>query len=350
MSLITSVSYNYYKSYRNESLRKPDEEPTPQSQSKAVKTREMRELLRSMNQPKKQGLQADGTYEKKVFEMKTEDIVSSLMSKTDKKEEKETAEINVSYNYKEVASKIQRAKTSTSAGQAVIAAKRKVLELKRKIASGQGDAEELQLALTHAKRMEMVARKKKHHLELEELVVHTQKRDEMIDKMEETAQSVASSEVQFAEEKIYKAEDEIFERREDMLDEIQESFEESGIEISDDMMAELNAMVSEMGEDMLEELEEAMQMLEEMEIIDPHMSEEDLEELKRKHRNQEAKAMMKADMDYLKAMIKHTLEKSVSGPSMSSSSVSISPVFATPAVPAMDVSISEPQPSIDISL
>ena len=36
------------------------------------------------------------------------------------------------YNYKDVSTRIQRAKTSVSAGQAVIAAKRKVVEIKRK--------------------------------------------------------------------------------------------------------------------------------------------------------------------------------------------------------------------------
>ncbi len=48
-----------------------------------------------------------------------------------------------------------------------------------------------------------------------------------------------------------------------------------------------------------------MEMLESMEIVDPHMSKEDLEDLKRKHRASEDKAIMKANMDYLKDMIKY---------------------------------------------
>ncbi|MBR4758606.1 MAG: hypothetical protein IK078_00460, partial [Lachnospiraceae bacterium] len=94
---------------------------------------------------------------------------AGVTEQDDAAEEEETKQ-PVRYNYKDVSSRIQRAKTSTSAGQAVLSAKRKVLEIKRRIMSGKGDPEELQSVLTHAKRMEMVARKKKHHLELEEMV------------------------------------------------------------------------------------------------------------------------------------------------------------------------------------
>ena len=46
----------------------------------------------------------------------------------------------------------------------------------------------------------------------------------------------------------------------------------------------------------------SQEMLENMEIVDPHMSEEELEELKRKHRAAENKAIVKAEMDYLKGL------------------------------------------------
>lgn len=111
------------------------------------------------------------------------------------------------YNYKTVATKIQQAKTSISAGQAVLAAKRETLKLKRKIASGSGDAEELQIALSHAKRMEMVARKKKHHLELEELVENTQKRDERLEGEKDASVQMQSALTSAEEEKIAEKED-----------------------------------------------------------------------------------------------------------------------------------------------
>ncbi len=220
------------------------------------------------------------------------------------------------YNYKEVASKIRSAKTSNSAGQAVLAAKRAVTQIKRKISSGDGDPEELQLALTHAKRMEMVAKKKKHHLELEEMVTRTQKRDERLDQQKDAVQGMQSAITQAEEEKITEKEDEIFDEREEMLEEALAQIEESGEAVSDEMMAELNKMISEFGEEELKELQEAMEMLETMEVVDPHMSREDLEDLKRKHRASEEKAITKANMEYLKDMVKHELGKSGHIPTM----------------------------------
>ena len=54
-----------------------------------------------------------------------------------------------------------------------------------------------------------------------------------------------------------------------------------------------------------------MEMLEDMEITNPHMSEEKLEELKQKHRAAENRAIMKADMDYLKGIIRYRSDKSI---------------------------------------
>ena len=116
-----------------------------------------RALLRDINKPNKTYISADGT-KHKVFEGVSADKQNGYMNlnatKNTKKEEK--TQKPVRYNYKEVASKIQNAKNSAGAEQAVLSAKRKVLEIKKKISNGDGDAEELQLALTHAKRMEMV--------------------------------------------------------------------------------------------------------------------------------------------------------------------------------------------------
>ncbi len=234
-----------------------------------------------------------------------------LSGSTDKEDDNKTTK-RLNYNYKEVATKIQRAKTSLSAGEAVISAKRNVLDIKRKISNRDGDPEELQLALTHAKRMEMAAKKKKNHLELEEMVVNTQKRDENMDKAEEAVKDMKNALISQQEEELTKKADEIFEEREDMLRKAREELKEREKQITDDMLSDLNEMISEFGEEELEELQEAMEMLDCMEIVDPHMSKEDLEELKRKHRAEENKAIMKADMDYLKGMIRHQAEMGMS--------------------------------------
>ena len=110
-------------------------------------------------------------------------------------------------------------------------------------------------------------------------------------------------------------------------------------EISDDMIDSVDAMIDAMTEEEQEMLSEMAEMLENMEILDPHMSEEELAKLKTKHRGAENKEIVKADADYWKAMMKHNLEKVNTLPGDSSHtaslmpmmSVSISPVGAMPS-------------------
>ena len=262
----------------------------------------LREMIRNMNRTQNENPYA-------AFSENRANGFSPL-SGTAKSEEEEELQKLSKYNYKDVSNKILRAKTALSAGQAVISAKRKVVEVKRKISTGDGDPEELQIALTHAKRMEIAAKKKKRHLELEEMVVTVQKRDERLEQMEEAASDIQSNVLDVAQEELTKQEDAIFDERKAMLDEIMKQQEEQIEEISEEEMAELNEMIAEFGEEELKELQETMELLDSMEILNPHMSKEDLEELKRKHRNEEYKAILKAEMDYLKDMIKYIQEKS----------------------------------------
>lgn len=266
------------------------------TRQKEAQKQQMRDLLRGLQQANEQ---KDNPYAAGTKDQLADFLKLSGTSEEDEDKEKDKP---VQYNDKEVASKIQRAKTSVSAGQAVLSAKRKVLEVKRKIASGSGDPEELQLALTHAKRMEIVAKKKKNHLELEELAQVTRQRDEKADAMEDAASAMRSSLFSLGEEKISRKQDEIFDERQKM---IQETVDESGDE---EMLQGLNELIAEFGEDALKELEDISEELSGLEVIDPHMSKEDLDDLKRKHRQSENKDMVKADMEYLKGMIRHRLE------------------------------------------
>ena len=294
------------------------------SEQKAKQSQHMRELLRNLKQTPVQN--------ENPYSAMSKDRANGFLDLTETKEsEKEDKnDIPYNYNFKEVESRIQRAKTSVSAGQAVVSARRKVLEVRRKMASSKNNAEELQLALTHARRMEMVAKKKKHHLELEELARTVSKRDEKLEQQEQAAVDMKNSMVTADEEKIVKRQDEIFDERIEMISEATE-------QMNDQMLKELNEKIAEFGEDELRELEEAMEMLENMEMIDPHMTKEDLDELKRKHRASEQKAMMKADMDYLKGMIKLNSAgkgiSSVSFPSAAVSNISM-PAMSLPTVSA----------------
>ena len=275
------------------------------TEDKASISQQMRQMIRDLKQEQ---------YASKTSKDKVNGF-SELSGSPDAAEEEEI-DTSEKYNYKTVASKIQRAKTSISAGQAVLAAKRETLKIKRKISSGNGDPEELQLALTHAKRMEMVARKKQHHLELEEMVERTQSRDEKLENQRDVGQQMQSALASAEEEKITEKEDAIFDAREEMLDAALQQMQEGEASFSEEELKELNEMISEFGEEELKELEEVVELMETMEVVDPHMSKADLEELKRKHRASEDKAIMKANMEYLKDMIKHELAKHASMPGM----------------------------------
>ena len=213
------------------------------------------------------------------------------------------------YNFKEVSNQIQRAKTSVSAGAAVIKARRAVSELKRKLSSAKDDKEELEIALNHAKRIERVAKKKKRNLELEELIEATGKKDEG-----EGESSVASREYDETDKVPKdKMDEDIPEEEYDEYSDIEEMdisdhpdmTGDAGYGAMSELTSELFEAMSELTEDLSEPIEDAMEMLSELEIMDPHMSEEELSELRIKHRNAERKDIVKADMDYLKDMIEH---------------------------------------------
>ncbi|MCR5420711.1 MAG: hypothetical protein K6E98_06890 [Lachnospiraceae bacterium] len=214
------------------------------------------------------------------------------------------------YNFKEISNRIMRAKNPISAGQALIAAKRKISEIKRKLANGNGDSDELQMALVHAKKMETVAKRKKNNLEMEEWVQNTEKRDEMFDK-EKKASSLSIDEYE-------RIKDEILDKQMKLIDDnsakLREEFEKKQIELEKDiedtkeetelltekMQEQMEGFLDEMDDSQSEMLRELSEVIDSMEIIDPHMSEQELNKLKLKHRLSENKAMMKADMDYLK--------------------------------------------------
>ncbi len=232
------------------------------------------------------------------------DLTKTQTTKSETKQKKK-----LHYSYKDVSSKIQRAKTSLSAGQAVISAKRKVMELRRKASSKNVDTDDLQLALSHAKKMEMIAKKKKHNLELEEMVEQAKAADEREEKIKDSAASQADV-IDIAKESIETAEDEIQKQQEEYADGLKAEFEELAEEYatdeysSEDLMEafsdEMSEMIEEFGQEEMELLEETMEMLEQLEAVNPHMSDEQLDRLKHKHRASEDKAIAKANMEYLK--------------------------------------------------
>ena len=299
----------------------------------------VQKLIRQINKSPQTDANGNRIYTDTINDKKYGSFGTSSAKKTGSKS---THKYN--YNYRDVANRIRRAKTSVGAGQAVIAAKRKVVEIRRKIAAGNDDADSLQIALTHARRMEMAARKKKNHLELEELVKNTQRSDENAEKREESFEDIKNAALYSDMEEVSKQEDEIFAKREEMLAE----YTENARDISDDMLKQVNEMISEFGEEELKALEETMENLENMEIIDPHMSEEDFEKLKRKHRDDENKAILKAEMDYLKSTFKQMSQSGSS--SFSAGQTQNLSAFSTFAVQTPETVAPAADSFVDISM
>ncbi|MCR4807708.1 MAG: hypothetical protein K5857_08535 [Lachnospiraceae bacterium] len=302
--------------------------------------------------------------------MDQQEDIFGTQKEEDKKEDK-LLESGNTYNFKEVSNKIMRAKTSISAGQAVVAAKRKISEIKRKMASsGDENTDDLQLALTHARKMEVVAQRKKSNLELEEMAKNTQKRDEMQDKLQESASSLKNDVLENAKDQIMDEQlQNIQEQAEISREETRQNREKIEEKLAEEqekmqqMMESAEGMedlVEEMSDAEMEAMREMSEMLDAMETIDPHMSEEELNKLKTKHRLSENKALMKADMDYLKGVFKSldargangmtTLGQGMSFGGTVTQSPSMSPIGTGMNMTALEGGGGEPSLSVDVSV
>ena len=231
----------------------------------------------------------------------------SQSSKTSKYKSKK-----LNYNYKAVSSAILKAKTPTAAGQAVIKAKQMLAKLMKNIKMTESVDEELQIAIFHAKQMVLVAHKKKKNLEMEEKA----KRGEGVDGKLEF----------FGEEQERKAADEDFERV--FLEKFSEGTSENLKEELRQMLENLSEMEKELWQESAEEIEFAEGLSD--------LGEDDLENLKRKHRNSEWRDIVRADMKYLKAMSDKWEREKGSGGGSGGVSLEISghmqPVEATAAM------------------
>lgn len=193
----------------------------------------------------------------------------------------------LNYNFKSISSQILLSKTSNSAGKAVTKARGTIAMLLRKVRSGDYDDQDLEHAIIHARKMERIAKKRMRHLKQEEEIEQKGKsaefEDEVLDGLEESSEDEAVLEL--SEEELQR----LMEEYEDLM---QESMEEM------------------MQESMQELLEEASleELSEEFCGAAYEMEPEDLEQLKKKHRSDEMREIMDADMKYLRAVFQK-LEK-----------------------------------------
>ncbi len=191
------------------------------------------------------------------------------------------------YNFKEISAMILQTKTSGSARQVVIRARGKIALLRQRVKGGEYDDQELQNAIIHAEKMERIARKKMRHLQEEERL---KKGGPCQGEQEEFQEPDIDP-----EEVRQEAEQEVCGQRQEAVSRRQRYRMEK---LMREMMEETQRELSELSD--MDELSEALGgAAADAAAVD--MDPEDLKQLKTKHRLEEQREMMEADMLYLKA-------------------------------------------------
>lgn len=212
----------------------------------------------------------DGSYAGSMAVSTSRTRAEKKTSQTGKKKFKK-----LQYNFKRLSNQILRSKTSVNAKQVVTKTKFQIADLRMKLISGDYDYAEIHAALLHAERIARVAKKRLKHLEAEENIERTGK-EGMTDPEEMRTEKEEDDEI----------------------------IDTTGM--SQEEMQELMQQLQEEMEKIEEELEDAMESQDFMEeFFQTNYSEmepEDLEQLKKKHRAEELNDIMKADMEYLKAV------------------------------------------------
>lgn len=212
-------------------------------------------------------------------------------SVTIRKAEKKKRKKKIQYNFKEISGRIMRSKTSGTARQTLVSARQKVVALRRMWITRYGvyDDRELYHAIVHAEAIARVAKKRLKHLQEEE---RADKQGGPCEAEQEEKSREIFTEEMFGGEELPEMDPE---ELQELMQECQEMLQEA--------LEELERISSGMG-DLAEEM-----MLADTEDMDP----EDLEQLKRKHRADELRDIMLADMRYLKAMFDKLAKEKESG-------------------------------------
>ena len=179
------------------------------------------------------------------------------------------------YSFKQISSQVLQAKTATKAMQVSNSIRSKIGLLKKQLKSGNYDEEEILRAILHAEMVQRACHKKEKNLRMEETAERKiGENGELLIEPELTAEEAASDE-------------EIKQLEQEELEALMEKLEMS----SDEMLHMLDETLT---------LDEEMDEL--AEVLTGSMTPEDLEQLKVKHRSDEARDILQADLKYLKAL------------------------------------------------
>lgn len=208
--------------------------------------------------------------------------------KPQKKEQKKKTR-KLEYNFKQVSNGILQAKTSGSAGRVLTKARSKVAVLRQKLVSAQYDTGEITSAILHAEAMVRVARKRVKNLRAEENAERGQKTPlEEAEERERILDLTALSDVDG------QAHEEMSQIQQEMQEKLVREMQRIMQEMQEELQYEMSKMMDEAldMEELSDELAGAMD----------EMKPEDLEQLRKKHRSEEMREIMEADMKYLKAL------------------------------------------------
>lgn len=180
------------------------------------------------------------------------------------------------YNFKRLSNQIMRTKTSINAKQLTTKTKFQIADLRMKLISGDYDYVEIHNALTHAEKIARVAKKRLKHLQEEE-------------NLEKSGNKGLTDSEEMQTEK--DEEDEIIDTTGMTQDELKQLVEEIQEEL-EKIEKELEKTIED-SQDLMEEFVQGSSQ---------QMDPKDLDLLKKKHRADEIRDIMKADMEYLRAL------------------------------------------------
>lgn len=220
---------------------------------------------------------------------------------------KKTKRLN--YNFKEISAMILQTKTSSSARQVAGRARGKVALLKQRLKCGEYDDKELEAAIIHAEKMERIARKRMRHLQEEEMA---KRGGPCFGELEEECDDIQPEEEAEQEEELEldrKQQDAMLQKRQQ---EIQQEMQRMMREM-EQAQRDFEQEMSELSD--LDELSDALGG-----GVARDMDPEDLDELKKKHRLDEQREIMEADMAYLKVLFNKLAQEKQQGSSSASGS------------------------------
>ena len=188
------------------------------------------------------------------------------------------------YSFKEISTRLLKTKKSGNAHQVLISARQKAVSLRLMYKGGVYDDDEVFAALMHAQAIVRVAKKREKHLQEEERAEKKIGKDGVFCEadLEEKTEEASSRQTHKEEREQTKAKMDL-QRMQKLMEQYERMMQEAMKEL--EQLDNIDALSEELGID-----------------GEVSMDPEDLELMKKKHRADEMRAIVEADMKYLKFM------------------------------------------------